>query len=102
MHSIQRLKNATDWEEAIAEIGQGNSAGPHIWALVSTVLFKMMREDGFFAKLVCAMSVKELKLARFAFIDDMTYTPEDEEVIPKKCNEQWITGWGYCEHQAAC
>jgi len=32
-------------------------------AAVSMVLFKVMREDGFFANLVCAMLQTELKLS---------------------------------------
>jgi len=44
-----------DWDTAIG-IGQGNGAGPQIWVAVSTVLFKVLREDSFFANLVCTMS----------------------------------------------
>jgi len=86
---IQQLKkgqNYKDWKAAIAGIGQGNGAGPQIWAAISTVLFKVMREDGFFAKLVCAMSRTELPLSRFSFVDDinlcLTQDPEHDMAIP--------------------
>jgi len=43
-------QNYKDWEAAIARIRQGTGAGPQIWAAVSIMLFKVMREDGSFAK----------------------------------------------------
>jgi len=44
----------------------------HIFGHNEYSIVKVMREeDGFFAKLVCAMSGKELKLAGFAFMDNM-------------------------------
>ncbi len=30
------------WSQLAAGIGQGNGAGPHIWAAVSTPLFEVM------------------------------------------------------------
>jgi len=30
------------WQEGVVGIGQGNRAGPHIWAAVSTLLFNIM------------------------------------------------------------
>jgi len=66
-----------DWGEPIAGIGQGNGAGPAIWAAVSTPLF-IMQEDGFFAMMVSAISKQQLLLARFAFVDntDLCLTQE--------------------------
>jgi len=59
MHNIWKLTNGPklyNWEDQIAGIGQGNGTGPHIWAMVSMVLFNDMCEDGMFAKIVCAIS----------------------------------------------
>jgi len=42
-------QNQKDWADPIAGIGQGNGVGPQIWAMVSTVLFNIMRDDGMFA-----------------------------------------------------
>jgi len=42
------------WQEGVAGIGQGNGAGPHIWAvLVSMPLFEI---NGFVAKFICTLS----------------------------------------------
>jgi len=47
-----------------------------------------MREDSFFANLVCEMSPIELKLFRFAFVDDtdlcLTQDPEKAKDIPNR------------------
>jgi len=60
-----------EWGEPIAGIGQGNGAGPQIWAAVSSLLFDILRSDGFFALLIGAISGQCRKLAGFAFVDDM-------------------------------
>jgi len=35
------------WTQPVASIRQGNGAGPAIWAAVSSPLFEIMKEDGF-------------------------------------------------------
>jgi len=45
------------WGCPIAGIGQGNCAGPHIWATVSLPLLKLMKQDGFFAMIVGEISL---------------------------------------------
>jgi len=52
-------------------IGQGNGAGPAIWAAVSTPLFSIMNKNDFFAMIVCTISKKGLLLAGFIFVDDI-------------------------------
>jgi len=56
--------------QPVAGIGQGNGAGPAICAAVSSPLFTIMKEDGFLATVICAMSHKSFKLSGFAFVDD--------------------------------
>jgi len=55
----------------VAGIGQGNGAGPQIWAAVSTPLFQILRQEGFLATIICAMSLQKQTLGGFAFVDDM-------------------------------
>ncbi len=47
-----------------------NGAGPAIWAAVSSLLFKIMKEEGFFALVQCAMSQVSREIEGFAFDDD--------------------------------
>jgi len=43
----------------IAGIVQGNGAGPAIWAAVSSPMFKIMRQDGFYALKQGAISLQQ-------------------------------------------
>jgi len=58
------------WKEPIAGIGQGNGAGPHIWVAVSSPMFKIMQQAGFYANVMAAISLKAKQLVGFAFVDD--------------------------------
>jgi len=60
-----------DWLEPVAGIGQGNGAGPQIWAAVSTPLFEILRQEGFLAMIICVMLLQKQTLGGFAFVDDM-------------------------------
>ena len=51
-------------------VGQGNGAGPSIWALVSSVLFDILRKKGYGIKIKGSISGRPLKLAGFGFVDD--------------------------------
>jgi len=66
----QQSANCALWAAPIAGIGQGNSAGPSIWAAVSSPMFKIMRQDGFYALLQGAISLQNCTIAGFAFMDD--------------------------------
>jgi len=43
------------WQAPITGIGQGNGAGPHIWAAVSSPMFDIMRLDGFYAHIITSI-----------------------------------------------
>jgi len=62
--------NQKKWGSPIAGSGQGNGAGPQIWAAVSSPLLEMMKEDCFFAMLVGAFSLTSWLLVGFVFVDD--------------------------------
>jgi hypothetical protein len=51
-------------------IGQGNGAGPAIWAVISAVLLQVMRDSGFGLNFITALSSGVIVLAGFAFVDD--------------------------------
>ncbi len=65
-----RFESWRTWGQPVAGIGQGNGVGPAIWAAVSSPLFTIMKEDGFLAKVICAMSFNEISISGFAFVDD--------------------------------
>jgi len=57
------------WQAPIAGIGQGNGAGPHIWAAVSSPILDIMQKEGFYVHLIMAILCME-KLVGFAFVND--------------------------------
>jgi len=62
--------NQKKWGQPIAGIGQGNGAGPQIWAAVSSPLFELLQQQGFFANIIGAISLHTRKLMGFTFVDD--------------------------------
>lgn len=51
-------------------IGQGNGAGPAIWAFISTPLLNILWEHGFGFKFTAPVSGLRIRFAGFAFVDD--------------------------------
>ena len=71
-------------------VGQGNGAGPAIWAVISAVLIAMMHTHGHGVNIISALSMSLVSLACFAFVDDTdvvhsarTSSTPGEEVIPE-------------------
>jgi len=84
------------WTELIAGIGQGNGAGPHIWAAVSTPLFQILTQEGFLAHIICAISHRRSSLAGFGFVDDVDLCITDPSGDSGRVVEQMqhsITRW---------
>jgi len=84
------------WDTLIAGIGQGNGAGPPIWAVVSSSMFDIMRQDGFYALLVGAISQHQHWIVGFAFVDDtnlcITHHSDDAEQVLQHM-QQLVTHW---------
>jgi len=59
------------WDAPITGMGQGNGAGPQIWAVVSTPLFQILTQDGFIAQIICAISGNKVEIAGFGFVDNV-------------------------------
>jgi hypothetical protein len=51
-------------------IGQGNGAGPAIWAVISTPLLNMLRNKGYGCKFIFPLSSKYVQFVGYAFVDD--------------------------------
>jgi hypothetical protein len=51
-------------------IGQGNGAGPTIWAVVSSPLLDRLRASGVGAEFICPLSAISTSFVGYAFVDD--------------------------------
>ena len=58
------------WAAPIHGIGQGNGAGPQIWALVSTPVLNMLQSEGFGALFWTALSGDKVSFVGYSFVDD--------------------------------
>jgi hypothetical protein len=58
------------WLIPMHGIGQGNGAGPAIWAVVSTPLLNILHEQGYGVSLVTPIFGLTLNYSGFAFVDD--------------------------------
>jgi len=58
------------WLVPIHGIGQGNGAGPAIWAVVSTTLLNVLCEKRFGCEVLCPLSSEYFRFVGYAFVDD--------------------------------
>lgn len=59
------------WTTPIQGVGQGNGAGPQIWALVSTPVLNMLRQEGHGARFFEALCPdKSVHFVGYSFVDD--------------------------------
>jgi len=88
--------NCKRWGKPIAGIGQGNGAGPQIWAAVCSPLFELLKQQGFFAHIIGAILLYGRKLAGFAFVDDMdlcvTHPSNDTHQVAAHMQRS-VTSW---------
>jgi hypothetical protein len=63
---------------AIQGIGQGNGAGPQIWAAISTVILNLLRSQHAGAEFVAPISGESLRLAGYAYVDDTDIIAHDK------------------------
>ena len=78
---LQIAQGCKEWGKPIAGIGQGNRAGPQIWAAVSTPLFQILAEEGYLAMIICTISRHKHSLVGFGFVDntDLCVTVKDNQ-----------------------
>jgi hypothetical protein len=60
----------TLWAVPYSGIGQVNGAGPTIWAVVSTPVLKMMKDEGFTFMYKTSIEGKQLHFVGYSFVDD--------------------------------
>ena len=91
------------WTVPIQGVGQGNGAGPQIWAVVSTPVLNMLRAEGYGAFFKSSISGQELSFVGYAFVDDadlVTTAKDNDEnyqVVVEKAQGS-LTAWdgGIC------
>jgi hypothetical protein len=57
-------------QEVIHGVGQGNGAGPAIWAVLSSPVLDLLRGLGFGVQYTSAISAEHVHLAAYSFVDD--------------------------------
>lgn len=60
----------TGWKNAPQGVLQGNAAGPVIWSILSSVIFTILRDQGFCDSFCMCLSKETFHLLGFAFVDD--------------------------------
>ena len=84
------------WNTPITGIGQGNGVGLSIWVAVSSPMFDIMRQDGFCALLMGAISKLQRKFSGFTFVDDtdlcITHMSDDGKQVVQQMQKA-ITQW---------
>ena len=56
--------------EPLFGLGQGNGAGPAIWAIISSIFFDVLKKNGYGAVLTTPFSKEILKIEGIGFVDD--------------------------------
>ena len=59
-----------NWENWPMGVLQGNAAGPAIWSVLSSVIFKILHKRGFSSNITSAISKQLFTLIGFAYVDD--------------------------------
>ncbi len=60
----------SEWDTPVHGVGQGNGAGPAIWAAVSTPILNLMRDEGFGVHFRSALTGELIHFVGYAFVDD--------------------------------
>ena len=58
------------WATPLHGVGQGNGAGPAIWAVVSTPVLDLLRNQGIGAAFKMSLTGKSIKILGYSFVDD--------------------------------
>jgi hypothetical protein len=63
----------TLWAVSYYGVGQGNGENPAIWAVVSTPVLKMMKDEGFGFLYKTSIEGKQLHFVGYRFVDDFSW-----------------------------
>jgi hypothetical protein len=73
---------------AIQGIGQGNGAGPQIWAAISSVVLDMLRGQGMGAFFEAPITKEKLHIAGYAYVDDTDIITYNNDFSPGQVMEK--------------
>jgi hypothetical protein len=79
-------------------MGQGNGAGPQIWALVSTPVLDLLRAEGYGAVFKAVISGQEIHFVGYDFVDDVDLiataksSTESFQSVIEQCRAPWTPG----------
>jgi len=80
--NLEQGQGQAEWTDPVAGIGQGNRAPPQIW------VFEILRQEGFLATVICALSRHSQMMGGFAFVNDtdliVTDASNNEEAVATK------------------
>jgi len=72
LYSDSEVWGSTDiWGVPVSGIGQGNSTGPQIWAVVSTPILDLLCQEGFDAACKASISNNNISFVSYSFVNDM-------------------------------
>ncbi len=82
------------WVIPMQGVYQGNGAGPLIWAVVSSPLLDIMREEGFGTFFKTSISSQDIRFVGYAFVDDtdLIQTSKDGTETGDEMREQMQAG----------
>ena len=90
-YGVYEPSYAADSKEiTIQGIGQGNGAGPTVWAVISSPLFEMLRSTGFEIELISCLLDTSVTLVGYSFVDDtdILFTTDSEEAFIQTAQER--------------
>ena len=89
------LDDIQDWENYPQGVLQGNTAGPTIWSLLSSIIFEILHKRGFAVEFCTAISKELFCLVGFAYVDDsdLIQTGSDPVQVLNSM-QKLINSWG--------
>ena len=86
--------NDPRWENEPQGMLQGNAAGPVVWAVLSSIIFKILRKKGYSDEFCSCLSKQLFELVGFAYVDDCDLiqsgdTPEEVKASMQNVMDEW-------------
>jgi len=71
LYGDSEVWGSTDiWGVPVSGIGQGNRAGPQIWAVVSTPILDLLHQEGFGTAFKASISNNNISFVGYSFVDN--------------------------------
>ena len=83
-----------NWELEPQGILQGNASGPHIWTVVSSTVFNILRSKGHGSQFCTALSREIFVLVGFSYVDDCDLIQTGKDVVEVMTSmQQVVDSW---------